>query len=116
MTQPKMKIQKGDEVVVLTGKDKGTKGEVLQVLPRENRVIVQGVNVVKKHSKPTQFSSGGIIQKEMSIHASNVAVTDPKSGEATRVGYKIEDGKKTRIARKSGEAIAHNQKSKKDKK
>ena len=102
----KLKIKKGDEVIVLTGKSKGTKGEVLKVLTAENRVLVQGVNIVKKHNKPTQFSAGGIEQKELPIHVSNVAIVDPKSGDATRVGYKtLKDGKKVRIAKKSGETI-----------
>ena len=106
MTQAKLKIKKGDEVVVLTGKDKGAKGEVLKVLTAESRVLVQGINKVKKHQKPTQFAAGGIVEKELSIHVSNVSVLDPKSGEATRVGYKtLKDGKKVRIARKSGEEI-----------
>lgn len=106
MTQAKLKIKKGDQVVVLTGKDKGAKGEVQKVIPAKNRIVVQGVNVVKKHQKPTQFSQGGIVNKELSIHASNVALIDPKSGEATRVGFKtLEDGKKIRIARKSGEEV-----------
>jgi len=117
MAKVKLKIQKGDEVVVLTGKNKGTKGEILEVFPAKNRVIVQGVNVVKKHSKPTQFSSGGIIQKELPIHVSNVALVDPKSGEATRVGYKtLKDGKKVRIAKKSGEEVSSSAAAKKDKK
>lgn len=104
MTQPKMKIKKGDEVIVLTGRDKGTKGEVVSVMPTKNRVVVQGVNVVKKHQKPTQFAAGGIVEKELSIHASNVALVDPKSGSATRVGYKtLKDGSKVRVAKKSGE-------------
>ncbi len=106
MTQPKMKIKKGDEVIVLTGRDKGTKGEVLSVLPADNRVVVQGVNVVKKHQKPTQFAAGGIVEKELSIHVSNVAIVDPKSGDATRVGYKVnKDGSKVRVAKKSGEEL-----------
>jgi len=106
MTQPKLKIKKGDQVVVLTGKDKGTKGEVLKVLTEKSRVIVQGVNIVTKHEKPTQVSPGGIQKKELPIHISNVAVADPKSGDATRVGYKtLKDGKKVRVARKSGETI-----------
>lgn len=107
MANAKMKIKKGDQVVVLTGKDKGAKGEVTKVLIADNRVIVSGVNVVKKHQKPTQFSAGGIVEKELSIHASNVSLVDPKSGEATRVGYKtLKDGKKVRVAKKSGEEIA----------
>lgn len=107
MTQPKMKIKKGDTVVVLTGKDKGTQGEVLQVIPTESRVVVKGVNVAKKHTKPTQLDpQGGIKAVELSIHSSNVALVDPKSGKATRVGYTVgKDGKKTRIARKSGAAV-----------
>lgn len=102
----KMKIKKGDEVIVLTGRDKGSKGEVLKVLPSEARVIVQGVNVVTKHQKPSQLSPGGIQKKELSIHISNVAVADPKTGEATRVGYKtLKDGKKVRVTKKSGETL-----------
>lgn len=107
MTQPKLKIKKGDEVIVLTGKDKGTKGEVLKVLKDAGRVVVQGVNQVTKHQKPTQVSAGGIQKKELPIHISNVALVDPKSGSATRVGYKVlKDGKKVRVAKKSGEEIA----------
>lgn len=106
MANAKLKIKKGDEVVVLTGKDKGVKGEVLKTMPAQNRVIVQGVNMVKKHNKPTQFSAGGVEQKELSIHVSNVALADPKSGKATRVGYKtLKDGKKVRVAKKSGETV-----------
>ena len=102
----KLKIKKGDEVIVLTGKNKGTKGEVLSVNTANRRIIVQGVNVVKKHNKPTQFAAGGIISKELPIHISNVALADPKDGTATRVGYKtLKDGKKVRIARKSGETV-----------
>lgn len=107
MTQVKMKIKKGDQVVVLTGKDKGKKGEVLQAIPSKNRVVVQGVNVVKKHTKPTQLTPGGIENKELSIHVSNVAMADPKTGKPTKVGYKVaKDGKKSRVARASGETIA----------
>ncbi len=107
MTQPKLKIKKGDQVVILTGRDKGAKGEVLKVIPSELRVVVQGVNLVTKHQKPTQVSPGGIQKKELSIHVSNVALVDPKKGEATRVGYKVlKDGKKVRVAKKSGETIA----------
>lgn len=106
MTQPKMKIKKGDKVVVLTGKDKGAKGEVLKTIPSEARVIVQGVNMVTRHNKPTQMSAGGIEKKEKSIHVSNVALADPKTGNATRVGYKtLKDGKKVRVAKKSGETF-----------
>lgn len=107
MTKAKMKIKKGDQVVVLSGRDRGSKGEVINVLPTQNRVVVRGVNLVTKHQKPTQVSPGGIIKKELSIHASNVALADPKTGAATRVGYKVlKDGKKVRIAKKSGETLA----------
>lgn len=106
MTQPKMKIKKGDKVVVLTGKDKGAKGEVIKAIPDEARVIVQGVNMVTRHNKPTQMAAGGIEKKERSIHVSNVALVDPKKGEATRIGYKtLKDGKKVRVAKKSGETV-----------
>tara|TARA_B100001093_G_C26783295_1_gene995566 strand:- start:298 stop:621 length:324 start_codon:yes stop_codon:yes gene_type:complete len=106
MTSPKLKIKKGDQVVVLTGRDKGAKGEVLKAIPSEGRVIVQGVNLVTKHQKPTQVSPGGITKMELPIHVSNVALVDPKKGEATRIGYKtLKDGKKVRVAKKSGETI-----------
>jgi len=107
MTAIKLKVKKGDTVVVLTGKDKGSKGEILKVFPDENRVLVKGVNMVKKHTKPSATGAGGILNEERPIHASNVALLDPKSDKPTRVGFKIDkDGTKTRIARKSGEAIA----------
>lgn len=107
MAKAKLKIKKGDQVVVLTGKDRGTKGEVVEVIADQARVIVRGVNLVSKHNKPSQTSPGGIEKKELPIHISNVAIADPKSGKPSRVGYKIlKDGKKTRIARKSGETIA----------
>ncbi len=106
MTKPKRKVKKGDQVIVLTGKDRGAKGEVLKVLTSQNRVIVQGVNMVTHHRKPSQVAAGGIEKKEAAIHISNVALADPKSGEATRVGFKtLKDGKKVRIARKSGETF-----------
>ena len=106
MTQIKMKIKKGDTVIVNTGKDKGKKGEVLKTLLSKSRVVVQGVNVVKKHTKPTQTSAGGIIEKELSIHISNVAIADPKDDKPTRVGYKtLKGGKKVRVAKRSGETI-----------
>lgn len=101
-----MKIKKGDKVQVLTGKDKGKKGTVLRVIPSKLRVVVSGVNLVKKHSKPTQASDGGIIQKESSIHISNISHIDPKTSSFTKVGYKIlEDGTKVRFAKKSDELI-----------
>ena len=106
MTQAKLKIKKGDDVIVLTGKDKGTKGEVLKVIPATSRVLVKDVNVVTKHQKPSQMSAGGLVKKELSIHISNVALADPKSGKPTRVGYKtLKDGKKVRVAIKSGETV-----------
>jgi large subunit ribosomal protein L24 len=100
------KIKKGDRVVVLTGKDKGRQGQVLQVLPKDNRVLVAGVNMVKRHTRPTQGDpQGGIKNKEATLHISNVAYIDPKSGEATRVGFKMDGDKKVRVAKKSGEVI-----------
>jgi large subunit ribosomal protein L24 len=103
----KLKIKKGDQVVVITGRDKGKQGEVLKVLPSESRVIVQGVNVAKRHTRPSAANpSGGIVDKELPIHVSNVAHLDPKSGKPTRVGFKVlEGGRKVRVARRSGETI-----------
>ncbi len=102
----KLKIRKGDQVIVTTGKDKGKKGTVVSVSPKTNRAVVTGVNVVKKHTKPSRDSEGGIITKELSIQISNIALIDPESGKATKVGYKIlEDGKKVRIAKASGDLI-----------
>lgn len=99
------KIKKGDKVVVLTGRSKGQIGEVLKVMPAENLAVVQGVNMVKRHTRPTQMSEGGIIEKEAKIHLSNIAMLDPKDNKATRVGFKDVDGKKVRIAKRSGEAL-----------
>lgn len=105
-TKTKLKVKKGDTVLVLTGKNKGAKGEILRVIPSESRVVVQGVNMVKRHTKPTQTSAGGIVSQEASIHVSNVALVDPKSGKATKVGFKTnKDGAKMRVARKSGAEI-----------
>ena len=102
----KLKIKKGDKVVVITGRDRGKKGEVLRVLREENRVIVQGVHIVKRHTRQTAANPGGIVEKEGTIHISNVAHVDPKSGKPTRVGYKVlADGRKVRVARRSGETI-----------
>ena len=103
----KLKIKKGDTVVVLTGKDKGSKGEVTQVLPEERRVVVQGVNISTRHIKPSQTNpQGGLTKAEHPIHISNVALADPKTGKPSRVGYKVlKDGTKTRVARKSGETV-----------
>jgi large subunit ribosomal protein L24 len=107
MTAAKMKIRKGDTVVVLTGKDKGKQGEILRAMPSANRVVVKGINMVKKNVKPSAANAeGGITAKEMSIHASNVALVDPKSGKPTRVGFKTDaKGVKTRVAKKSGEKV-----------
>ncbi len=106
MTIAKLKVKKGDSVVVLTGKNKGSKGEILKIIRETNRVIVQGVNMITRHNKPSQTSAGGIEKREASIHISNVALADPKGGKATRVGFKtLKDGKKVRVARKSGEEI-----------
>jgi large subunit ribosomal protein L24 len=100
------KIKKGDRVVVMAGRDKGKTGEVRQVMPAEGRAIVAGVNLVRRHTRPSAQSEGGIISKESSIHLSNLAITDPKSGKPTRVGFKIlDDGRKVRIARRSGDLI-----------
>lgn len=105
MSLVKMKIKKGDQVIVLSGDDKGKTGEVIKALPQEGKVVVQGVNMVKRHTRPSQTSAGGIISKEAPINVSNVAVVDPKSGKATKIGFKEENGKKVRFARKSGEVI-----------
>jgi large subunit ribosomal protein L24 len=103
---PKLKIKKGDHVVVITGKDKGKKGEVLKMLPEENRAIVKGVAMVRRHQRQTAAQDGGIISKEAAIHISNLALEDPKDGKPTRVGYKfLKDGRKVRFARRSGEVI-----------
>ena len=100
------KIKKGDRVIVLAGKDKGRQGQVIKVLPKDDRVVVAGVNMVKRHTRPSQGDpQGGIKNKEAALHISNVAFVDPKSGEPTRVGFRIEDGKKVRVAKKSGEVI-----------
>lgn len=102
----KMKVKKGDNVIVLTGRDKGKTGTVVKALPTESRVIVQGVNLAKRHTRQTAQERGGIIEKEASIHVSNVAHVDPKESKSTRVGYKILDDKsKVRVARRSGEVI-----------
>ena len=100
------KIKKGDKVVVLAGRDKGRSGEVLQVMPKEERAVVRGVNVVKRHQRQSMNQEGGIISKEAPIHLSNLGFADPKDGKATRVGFKIlDDGRKVRFAKRSGELI-----------
>ena len=102
----KLKIKKGDNVVVIAGKDKGKSGEVLRVMPSEMRVLVQGVNMVKRHTKPAMGNPGGIVEKEAALHVSNVAHLDPKDRKPTRVGFKtLDDGRKVRFAKRSGENI-----------
>jgi len=100
------KIKKGDRVIVTTGRDRGKKGEVMKVMAEESRALVSGVNMVKRHQKQTQKLQGGIVSKESPVHLSNLAHVDPKDGSATRVGWKIlNDGRKVRFAKKSGEVI-----------
>ena len=100
------KIKKGDKVVVLTGKDKGKTGEVIRVMPTENRALVRGVNVARRHQRQTARDQGGIIAKETPIHLSNVALADPTDGKATRVGFRFDkDGQKVRFAKRSGDVI-----------
>jgi large subunit ribosomal protein L24 len=100
------KIRKGDKVIVLTGRDKGRTGEVIEVRPSDERALVRGVNMVKRHQKQTAQQEGGIISKEMTIHLSNLAVADPKDGKPTRVGFKVmTDGKRVRVAKRSGVEI-----------
>lgn len=101
-----MHVKKGDKVMVITGKDKGKTGVILASFPKKNRVVVEGVNIVKKHSKPSQANpQGGIISREAAIHASNVMLVDPKTNEPTRIGYQVVNGKKVRVAKKSGEVL-----------
>ena len=101
-----LKIRKGDRVIVLSGRSKGAIGEVLKTMPKEDRAIVQGVNMVKRHTAPGAGSQGGIVTKEAPIHVSNLAHVDPKTGTATRVGFRfLEDGRKVRFAKRSGEII-----------
>ena len=100
------KLKRGDKVVVLTGRDKGKTGEILKVMPEDTKALVQGVNVVRRHQRQTAQQEGGIISKEAPIHLSNLALADPDSGKATRVGFKVlEDGRKVRVAKRSGETI-----------
>ena len=99
-------IKKGDRVIVISGRDKGKKGEVLKIFPKEDRALIQGINVVKRHQRQTQSQQGGIVTKESPVHSSNLAHVDPKSGGATRIGFKtLGDGRKVRFAKKSGEVI-----------
>lgn len=100
------KIKKGDKVVVLAGRDKGKSGEVITVVPKEGRAFVRGINLVKRHTKASQTTEGGILSKEAPINLSNIAVADPKDGKATRVGFKVlDDGRKVRFAKRSGDLI-----------
>ena len=100
------KIRKGDTVVVLTGRDKGKEGNVLRVMPAESRVLVQGVNMIKRHMQPSGTQAGGIVQREAPIHISNVSLRDPNDGKPARVGFKtLDDGHKVRFAKRSGEVI-----------
>jgi len=100
------KIKKGDRVVVMAGRDKGRTGEVRRVIPTEGRAIVAGVNIVRRHTKPSAQTEGGILTKEAPIHLSNLAIADPKTGKPTRVGFKIlDDGRKVRVAKRSGDLI-----------
>lgn len=99
------KIKKGDRVVVLAGKDKGKSGSVLKILPEDNRALVQGINLVRRHTKQTAERDAGIYTREAPIHLSNIALADPKDGKPTRVGFTIKDGVKSRVAKRSGEVI-----------
>ncbi|WP_010095755.1 50S ribosomal protein L24 [Ornithinibacillus scapharcae] len=101
-----MHVKKGDKVIVISGKDRGKTGTILEAYPKKDRVLVEGVNMIKKHAKPSQENpQGGILNQEAPIHVSNVMPVDPKSGQPTRVGYEVRDGKKVRIAKRSGEAL-----------
>ena len=100
------KIKKGDSVVVITGRDKGRTGKVVQVMPKESRAVVQGINLVKRHQKQTQTQEAGIVSKEAPVHLSNLLIADPRDGKPSRVGFKIlEDGRKVRFAKLSGDLI-----------
>ncbi len=100
------KLRKGDKVVVLAGRDKGRSGEIVRMMPKDDKALVRGVNMVKRHQRQTQTQQAGIVSKEAPIHLSNIALADPKDGKATRVGFRIEkDGKKVRVAKRSGVSI-----------
>ena len=105
MSKVKIKLKKGDNVLVITGKDKGKSGSILSIIPKKNRAIVKGVNIVKKHQKPSKQSGGGIMEKELSIQLSNLAFISIKDGKKTKIGYKLEKNKKIRFERKTGEII-----------
>lgn len=100
-----MRIKSGDKVRIIAGKDKGKEGAVLKTLPKRDRVVVEGINMIKKHQKPSQLSTGGVQELEASIHVSNVQLIDPTNGEPTRVGYRFEDGKKVRFSKKTNQTI-----------
>jgi len=106
MKQVKLHVRKDDVVKVLAGKDKGAEGKILQVFPAKQRALVEGINMVTKHQKPTQHEEGGLIQKEAPIHVSNLMLVDPKTGDAARVGRKEVNGKLVRYSKKSGEIIS----------
>ncbi|NKB45378.1 MAG: 50S ribosomal protein L24 [Alphaproteobacteria bacterium] len=100
------RFKKGDKVIVLTGKDRGKTGDIVKAIPQEGRVIVQGINMMRRHTRPSASEAGGIVEKEASIHVSNVAIVDPKENVATRVGFRtLDDGTKVRYAKRSGEVI-----------
>ena len=102
----KFKVKKGDEVIVIAGKEKGKKGKIVKVIPDDNRVVVGGINMVRRHQKPSRLGAGGIVEKEAPLHVSNVMLVDPKSGKGSRVGFKVlQDGTKARVAKRSGEVI-----------
>ncbi|MDE3016566.1 MAG: 50S ribosomal protein L24 [Pseudomonadota bacterium] len=101
----KFKLKKGDEVIVIAGREKGKKGKITEVITGTSRVVVEGVNKVKRHQKPSKTGTGGIVEKEAPLHISNVMLLDAKSGKGTRVGYKIENGNKVRVARRPGAQI-----------
>ncbi len=102
----KLKLRKGDKVIVVAGKNKGNTGEIIKVYPNKSRVMVRGVNIVKRHTKPTQNNAGGIVEKEGTIHISNIAYLDEKENKPSRLGFKVlEDGRKVRVSKKSGEVI-----------
>lgn len=101
----KFKVRKGDEIIVIAGKEKGKKGTITKVITHESRVVVSGLNMVKRHTKASKTSAGGIIEKEAPLHVSNVALIDSKSGKPTRVGYKFEGDSKVRVSKRSGEKL-----------
>ena len=102
----KIKLRKGDTVIVITGKDKGRKGDILKIMPAENRALVQGINKVKRHQRQSASEQGGIVEKEAPVHISNLAIADPKDGAPSKIGFKIlNDGRKVRFAKRSGEEI-----------